>query len=69
MKRLTHLNIHTYIHTYIHLQVMKRLKHPNIVRYLGVHADDAKLYIFLELVPGGSIASMLVSYTYMKYRI
>jgi serine/threonine protein kinase len=40
--------------------VVKRLKHPNIVRYLGVRSDDAKLYIFLELVPGGSIASMLV---------
>ena len=39
----------------------RKLKHPNIVGYIGSHLnnDEQKLYIFLEYVPGGSIASML----------
>eukprot|EP00003_Mantamonas_plastica_P030291 TRINITY_DN7444_c1_g1_i6.p1 TRINITY_DN7444_c1_g1~~TRINITY_DN7444_c1_g1_i6.p1 ORF type:complete len:666 (+),score=211.52 TRINITY_DN7444_c1_g1_i6:2126-4123(+) len=38
---------------------MKGLSHPNIVRYLGTQTDDEHLNIFLEYVPGGSIASLL----------
>ncbi|KAL0478522.1 hypothetical protein AKO1_004395 [Acrasis kona] len=41
------------------IKVMKQLKHENIVQYLGVDRDQDTLYIFLELVAGGSIASLL----------
>ncbi|GAB5034153.1 ste ste11 protein kinase [Nannochloropsis oceanica] len=42
--------------------LMKRLRHKHIVRYLGTAHDPHALYIFMEYVPGGSIASMLGQY-------
>jgi mitogen-activated protein kinase kinase kinase len=41
---------------------LKELQHPNIVQYLGSSSDDEHLNIFLEYVPGGSVAAMLNSY-------
>lgn len=42
--------------------LLKELRHPNIVQYLGSNSDDSHLNIFLEYVAGGSVASMLASY-------
>jgi mitogen-activated protein kinase kinase kinase len=39
--------------------LLSRLQHPNIVRYIGTERSAEFLYIFLEYVPGGSIASLL----------
>ncbi|KAJ1957320.1 ATP binding, partial [Dipsacomyces acuminosporus] len=44
------------------LSLLQGLDHKNIVKYLGSDMDDSHLYIFLEYVPGGSIASMLASF-------
>eukprot|EP01119_Soliformovum_irregulare_P010162 TRINITY_DN2485_c0_g1_i1.p1 TRINITY_DN2485_c0_g1~~TRINITY_DN2485_c0_g1_i1.p1 ORF type:complete len:814 (-),score=192.14 TRINITY_DN2485_c0_g1_i1:728-2863(-) len=42
------------------VELMKKLNHPNIVRYLGTQLDSHNMYIFLELVgPPGSIQTML----------
>lgn len=43
------------------VNVMKSLSHSNIVRYLGADRDKEKnlLYIFLEFVPGGSLAGVV----------
>jgi serine/threonine protein kinase len=50
------------------IHLMKDLNHPHIVRYLGTdrkYAGEGRsrrcccLFIFMEFVPGGSIASML----------
>ncbi|EEP79507.1 hypothetical protein UREG_04353 [Uncinocarpus reesii 1704] len=42
--------------------LLQGLQHPNIVQYLGTSTDDQYLNIFLEYVPGGSIATMLKQY-------
>ena len=42
--------------------VLRRLRHVNIVRYLGTERTDDALNIFLEYVPGGSIHSLLVKF-------
>lgn len=42
--------------------LMKRLRHKHIVQYLGTARDTHALFIFMEYVPGGSIASMLGQY-------
>jgi mitogen-activated protein kinase kinase kinase len=42
--------------------LLRELKHTNIVSYLGSNSDDSHLNIFLEYVPGGSVATMLVNY-------
>jgi mitogen-activated protein kinase kinase kinase ANP1 len=39
--------------------VLRQLDHPNIVRYLGTERSADTLNIFLEYVPGGSIASLI----------
>ncbi len=48
------------------VEVMRKLSHPNIVRYIGTERDDKELVIFLELVPGGSISGMLGKYGKFK---
>ncbi|DAA77156.1 TPA_exp: Uncharacterized protein A8136_6922 [Trichophyton benhamiae CBS 112371] len=42
--------------------LLQGLRHENIVQYLGTSTDDQYLNIFLEYVPGGSIATMLKQY-------
>lgn len=44
------------------IELLQGMHHPNIVQYLGTAADDQYLNIFLEYVPGGSIATMLKQY-------
>ena len=44
------------------IDLLRDLKHPNIVQYLGSNSDDEHFNIFLEYVPGGSVAAMLNSY-------
>ncbi|KAI3448305.1 hypothetical protein Pfo_004970 [Paulownia fortunei] len=46
------------------ISLLKQFQHENIVRYLGTDKDDAKLYIFLELVTKGSLAKL-----YEKYQL
>lgn len=43
------------------LELYKSLQHMHVVTYIDHHFDKhcSTLYIFLEYVPGGSIASML----------
>lgn len=48
------------------IALLRELKHPNIVSYIGSNSDEQNLYIFLEYVPGGSIAKMLVDYGPMQ---
>ncbi|KAK5131504.1 hypothetical protein LTR08_000898 [Meristemomyces frigidus] len=46
----------------LEISLLRDLKHPNIVRYLGSNSDETHLNIFLEYVAGGSVATMLVNY-------
>lgn len=41
------------------ITLMKELDHRHIVRYLGTEVSALELHIFMEYVPGGSIAKML----------
>ncbi|KAI9300984.1 hypothetical protein BJ944DRAFT_243690 [Cunninghamella echinulata] len=44
------------------IALLQELQHENIVQYLGSQSDDAHFSIFLEYVPGGSVAGLLASY-------
>ncbi|KAL8736980.1 MAG: hypothetical protein Q9181_002148 [Wetmoreana brouardii] len=44
------------------IDLLRDLQHQNIVQYLGSNSDDEHFNIFLEYVPGGSVAGMLNSY-------
>ncbi|KAK9818541.1 hypothetical protein WJX74_002024 [Apatococcus lobatus] len=46
----------------LEVSVLRELKHPNIVQYLGTTRTEEHLNIFLEYVPGGSIASLINSF-------
>jgi len=46
--------------------LLQQLDHPNIVRYLGTEKTEDALNIFLEYVPGGSIASLLTRFGSFK---
>ena len=41
------------------VEALKRLQHPNIVRYLGSSTDATELKIFLEYATGGSLLALL----------
>lgn len=38
---------------------LNRLDHPNIIKYFDCSSEGEKLHIYMELMTGGSIASML----------
>lgn len=44
------------------ISLLRELRHPNIVQYLGCGSSAEYLNIFLEYVPGGSVQTMLNSY-------
>lgn len=44
------------------IELLRELEHENIVQYLGSQTDDSYFSIFLEYVPGGSVAGLLSSY-------
>ena len=46
----------------LEIELLQGLSHPHIVQYLGTSSDEEHLNIFLEYVPGGSIAGMLKQY-------
>ena len=41
------------------VHMLSQLTHPNIVRYIGIKRQKDILNVFMEYVPGGSIASLL----------
>ncbi|XP_065877547.1 mitogen-activated protein kinase kinase kinase 3-like [Euphorbia lathyris] len=41
------------------VELLKNLSHQNIVKYLGTTREDDSLNVLLELVPSGSISSLL----------
>jgi mitogen-activated protein kinase kinase kinase len=44
------------------ISLLRDLRHPNIVQYLGCSSSADYLNIFLEYVPGGSVQTILNSY-------
>lgn len=44
------------------ISLLRDLRHPNIVQYLGCSSSPEYLNIFLEYVPGGSVQTVLNSY-------
>ncbi|XP_015934718.1 mitogen-activated protein kinase kinase kinase 1 [Arachis duranensis] len=45
------------------IALLSQFEHENIVQYYGTETDESKLYIFLELVTKGSLASLYRRYT------
>eukprot|EP00762_Andalucia_godoyi_P007432 ANDGO_07871.mRNA.1 Mitogen-activated protein kinase kinase kinase NPK1 len=41
------------------ISLLQKYRHPNVVRYLGSERIKSTLHIFLEYVPGGSIAQVI----------
>ncbi|KIJ44050.1 hypothetical protein M422DRAFT_252543 [Sphaerobolus stellatus SS14] len=48
------------LHAY--LELLKQLQHQNVVQYIDSYSDEVYLNIFLEYIPGGSVASLLKNY-------
>lgn len=44
------------------VSILKNLKHPSIVSYLGHDYIDSSLYIYLEYMPGGSLTQLMASF-------
>jgi serine/threonine protein kinase len=38
------------------VELMQRLRHPNIVEYLGIQEKDDTLFIFMEYMSSGSLS-------------
>lgn len=48
-----------YRHLQIEVELLKTLQHINIVGFLGTSLDQHVVSIFMEYIPGGSIASII----------
>lgn len=48
------------------IELLKNLNHPNIVRYIGSTSENNNIYVFLEYVSGGSIASIINKYGHLE---
>jgi len=50
------------------VDLMRRLRHPNIVKYLGgqEELEQGRLYIFTEFVAGGSVGALVKTYGAFK---
>lgn len=46
----------------VEVEILSKMKHQNIVRYLGTQRNEDFLLIFMEYVAGGSISSLLNKY-------
>ena len=46
----------------LEVEILSRLNHKNIVRYLGTRKDERSLNIFMEYVAGGTISSLISKY-------
>ncbi|ESP00814.1 hypothetical protein LOTGIDRAFT_64389, partial [Lottia gigantea] len=44
------------------VELLKNLKHKNIVGYLGTSFEDSIVSIFMQFVPGGSLANVLARF-------
>ena len=44
------------------IEVLGRMNHPNIVKYLGCTKDKENFSIVLEYIPGGSISTIIEKY-------
>ena len=51
---------------YREVEVMKKLKHPNIIKLYQVMQTDKMLYLVTEYVPGGEIFGNLVYFNLLK---
>eukprot|EP00469_Lotharella_globosa_P012607 CAMPEP_0167789100 /NCGR_PEP_ID=MMETSP0111_2-20121227/10464_1 /TAXON_ID=91324 /ORGANISM="Lotharella globosa, Strain CCCM811" /LENGTH=615 /DNA_ID=CAMNT_0007681163 /DNA_START=29 /DNA_END=1877 /DNA_ORIENTATION=- len=51
------------------VSMLKDLSHPNIVRYIGTGRTTAALLVYMEYVPGGSIAELLRRFGCFSERI
>ena len=45
------------------IRLMKQLDHPNIVKYLHAERQEQQLLIYMELMSGGSLASLMKKFT------
>lgn len=55
------LAIHTqqYEKLKLEVEILRSVRHRNVVSYLGTSMDEDHVYIFMELIPGGSLLSIL----------
>lgn len=51
------------------LDICKSLAHPSIVSFLGYSMSNEALHIFMELMPGGSIASVLQDFGKLQAKV
>ena len=41
------------------VQILKKLDHPNIIKYFGSFVEEASLYIVMEYAEGGDLHKIL----------
>ena len=39
--------------------LFSKLRHPNIVRFLGISVDEKSMYLLLELMEGGDLKTFV----------
>lgn len=48
------------------INLLRTLRHPNIVRYIGTELTSTALSIFLEYVPGGSLKALIDKFGHLE---
>ena len=48
------------------IHLLRNLRHPNIVRYIGTELNAESMSIFLEYVPGGSLKALIDKFGHLE---
>ena len=62
MAKLLHPSLHTPHLPWQHeheIETLSRIRHPNVIQFLGTHKDDSGYYVIMARVAGGSVCRLI----------
>ena len=66
---LKNLNIAQQKEAFREAKILKKVKHPNIIRYYQSFRDEGSLYIIMEYAEGGDLQKVFLFFQFLCFRL